>query len=308
MSRKRDSEKLPLGQNQNALIGRDRRRTQRHYEDTGLTWRLIEEGGANIYRNLALEEALARTNSLREEKINTLRFWRSEPSVVIGRFQCSHKEVNFKYCKNNDIAIARRFTGGGAVFHDLGNLNFTLCMSQAERYVPRTLPELYWNFIGGIATGLQEIGIPISFDTHRSCLRIHGKKITGTAGWIKRGVSFIHGTLLVDADLDSLLYSLSPPPDQPVYLREVRNTRCMGSKRDKVTTILQEVSESISYDDIKGAIIRSISRITGENLEEGRFTKDELELAEVLYRERYSKPEWNLGFPLSRSTVSTEVS
>ncbi|MHA1770105.1 MAG: lipoate--protein ligase family protein [Candidatus Thorarchaeota archaeon] len=261
-----------------------------------MTWRLIDEGREDIFHSLALEEALARTNTQRHEKISTLRFWRAESAVVIGRFQCSHKEVNFKFCNNNNISIARRFTGGGAVFHDLGNLNFALCMDQSEQYIPRTLPELYFNFIGGIATGLREIGIPSTFDSYRSCIRINGKKITGTAGWIKRGVSFIHGTILIDADLEKLAKSLSPPSDQPVYLREPNTTRCLESKRDYVTTIIQEIPNPPSLDEVKNAIINTVEKITMCKIERGSWKTDEMDLAEALYRTRYSKPEWNLGY------------
>ena len=262
-----------------------------------MRWRLIDESKSDIFQSLAREEALARSNAKRAKKINTLRFWISGPAAVIGRFQCSHKEVNFEYCETRGINIARRFTGGGTVYHDAGNLNFSICMDQTEHYVPRTLPELYFNFIGGIALGLQEIGVPANFDAHRSCIRIRGKKVTGTAGWIKRGVSFIHGTLLINANLDHLARALSPPKDQPKYTREGGITRCIESKRDRVTTISREVPEPPSLDEIKGSIIGTIERISRCQIERGDWTSDEEGLAEALYRTHYSKPEWNLGYP-----------
>ncbi|RLI55773.1 MAG: hypothetical protein DRO93_11705 [Candidatus Thorarchaeota archaeon] len=272
-----------------------------------MTWRLIDESETNIFRSLAVEEALARVNAEREKKINTIRFWRSPPAVVLGRFQCAHKEANFDFCDENHIPIARRFTGGGTVYHDLGNLNFSLCMDQSCCFVPRTLPELYWNFIGGIASGLQEIGIPVNFDAHRSCLRIGGKKITGTAGWIKRGVSFIHGTLLIDADLERLSWSLSAPPGQTVYLRDPKNTRCMESKRDVVTTISCELGEAPPLPEIKDVIIRALERISESEVRPGRLTDREREVAEILYRERYSRPEWNLGYPVSHEIATKQM-
>ena len=140
-------------------------------------WRLLEEDTYDVFRNLALEEAIARVNAEKEEKVNTLRFWRSDSAVILGRFQCVHKEVNMAYCKDKGIEIARRFTGGGTVFHDKNNLNFAICLDQSEPYVNRTLNELYWNFIGGIATSLREIGILVNFDSYRSCLRIKGKNL-----------------------------------------------------------------------------------------------------------------------------------
>ncbi len=262
---------------------------------TTLTWRLLEDEEHNPKKSLALEEAIARTCANSGPKCNTLRFWTSKPSVVIGRFQCVHKEVNLEFCKKNDIDIVRRFTGGGAVYHDEGNLNFTLCLDQSESYVSRTLNELYWNFIGTIATGLQEIGIPARFDAYRSCIRINQKKITGTAGWIKQGVSFIHGTLLIDADLQMLRRSITPPPDQPEYLRDNRRIRCIESKRDIVTTINKEIEKPPSVEQIRKTIVYTMERISEQRVEPGDFFEEELELAESLYENRYRQPEWNLG-------------
>ena len=104
-----------------------------------MSWRLLEEHRTNVQRNLAIEEAIARGSAAKTNgKINT-RFWRSSSAVVIGRFQCVHKEVNLAYCKENDVTIARRFTGGGAVYHDEGNLNFSICLDQSEPYVCKNI-------------------------------------------------------------------------------------------------------------------------------------------------------------------------
>ncbi len=262
------------------------------------SWRLLEEGpGKDIYENLAIEEALAKVNAERHNKVNTLRFWQSKPAVVLGRFQCLHREINMEYCRTHRVAIARRFTGGGTVYHDGGNLNFSICADQREPYVARTLPELYWNFVGTIARGLQKIGIPARFDPERSCLRINGKKITGTAGWVKRGVAFIHGTLLLESDLDNLRRCLDVPPGQPRYARIDGRVRCLGSKRDVVTCVAHEIGHHPTVDEIKRAIVSSIGAFTGVPIEEGTMDATEKGVAESLYQSRYSRPEWNLGVP-----------
>ncbi|MDF1537890.1 MAG: lipoate--protein ligase family protein [Candidatus Thorarchaeota archaeon] len=256
---------------------------------------MLEEDKVNVFRNLAIEEAIARVNAESTEKINTLRFWRSEPAIVLGRFQCVHKEVNIDYCRRNKIPIARRFTGGGTVFHDSGNLNFTICLDQNKPYVSRTLNELYWNFVGAIASALREVGIPANYDSNRSCLRINGRKITGTAGWIKQGVSFIHGTLLIDADLEMLKCCLEVPPNQPEYLRDNRRLRCLESKKDRVTSIAQELTNRPSDVEIKNAIISSLERISEEKIHLASLMKTEIDAADSLYQTRYSQAEWNLG-------------
>jgi lipoate-protein ligase A len=262
-----------------------------------MPWRLLEDDEVDIHRNLAVEEALAMVNSERKYKLNTMRLWRATNAVVIGRFQCVHKEADVNYCKKNGITIARRFTGGGAVFHDMGNLNFTLCMDQKEAYVAKTLPTLYQDFVGAVARGLTDIGVPAKFDKQRSCIRIGSKKITGTAGWIKRGVSFIHGTLLIDPNLEFLERSLRAPPDQPRYMRDNRRIRCMESKRDPVTSLSEALSERPSDIEITSAITESIKGFTGANMETGELSDREQETAHALYQSRYSQSEWNMGMP-----------
>lgn len=262
-----------------------------------MSWRLIKEIDNDVYINLAIDESLARTLAAQEEKKNTLRFWRSESAVVIGRFQCVHKEVNIAYCEENQISISRRFTGGGTVYHDLGNLNFSICVDKRESYVPRSLKEIYERFIGGISEGLRSIGIPTEYDPVRSCIRIGDLKITGTAGWLKRGVAFLHGTLLVNANLQKLRESLDPPEDQPIYLRDRSRIRCTESKRDNVTNISDAVTVCPSLDEIRHAVIESIKTISGQTVENGALTKEEKDTSQVLYQSRYSKSSWNLGTP-----------
>ncbi|MFW9767422.1 MAG: biotin/lipoate A/B protein ligase family protein [Candidatus Thorarchaeota archaeon] len=262
-----------------------------------MSWRLIEEMDNDVFHNLAIDESLARTISVQDEKRNTLRFWRSASAVVIGRFQCVHKEINLDYCKKNDISIARRFTGGGTVYQDMGNLNFSICVDKREKYVPASLKEIYERFIGGLANGLQSIGIPAEYDPVRSCIRIRSMKITGTAGWLKRGVAFLHGTLLVSANLKKLRECLNPPENQTVYLRDRSRIRCTESKRDNVTNIEDAVRDCPSLDEIKHTVIEGVKTISGQSVERGRLTKEEKDTSQVLYQSRYSKSSWNLGTP-----------
>ena len=268
-----------------------------------MVWRVIEDGELDIYRNLSIEESLARVNADSVEKTNTLRLWQSNRSVVIGRFQCVHKEVDLDYCQREGIRIARRFTGGGAVYHGVGNLNFSICADQRKSYVPKSLKKLYQGFVGSIANELQEIGIPVAYDEKRSCLRIGKKKVTGTAGWIKQGVSFLHGTLLIDANIKALERSLDAPSGQTKYLRDRTRIRCKLSKRDVVTNISAEISPKPSDSEIRAAIVRSVDTFTGESVESGNLTQMEVSTAQVLYQSRYSLDVWNLGTPAPRQAI-----
>lgn len=263
-----------------------------------MSWRLLNDLGSDIYHNLAIDEALAKTRQQSENNLNTIRFWKSDKAVVIGRFQCVHKEVNLEFCKMNKISIARRFTGGGTVFHDLGNLNYALCLHQSCDYVPRGLKELYGTVIGTITESLNSLNIPARFDPVGSSIRIGNKKISGTAGWIKQGISFIHGTLLIDADLKDLQESLNPPAGQPVFLRDKTRIRCMESKKTTVTNIAQEVEDCPSRNEIKNAIIESLSKLAGTEIEEGVLTETEADTSQTLYQSHYKQASWNMGTPV----------
>lgn len=262
-----------------------------------MTWRLVAEDSTDVYQNLAVDEAVARFTASQEDKLNTLRFWRSDMAVVIGRFQCVHKEVNLSYCEENKISIARRFTGGGAVYHDSGNLNFSICADRSEKYIPKTLKDIYELFIGNVSKALQLIDIPTQYDPVCSCIRINDLKITGTAGWLKRGVAFLHGTLLIKSDLPMLRQSLSPPKGQPVFLRDRTRVRCMDSKRDNVTNIADQVKECPSDEAIKNAIAQSVKVSSGQSVQRGCLSQEEKDTAQALYQSRYSQSEWNLGTP-----------
>jgi lipoate-protein ligase A len=262
-----------------------------------MIWRLVDEDSTDVYQNLAFDEAVARFTASQENKLSTLRFWRSDKAVVIGRFQCVHKEVNLSYCEENKISIARRFTGGGAVYHDTGNLNFSICADRSEKYVPKTLIEIYEYFIGNVSKALRAIDIPSQYDPVHSCIRINNLKITGTAGWLKRGVAFLHGTLLINSDLPTLRQSITPPKGQPIFLRDKTRVRCMDSKRDRVTNIADQVKECPSDEAIKNAIAQSIEMSSRQTIQKGSLSQEEKDTAQTLYQTRYSQSEWNLGTP-----------
>ncbi len=260
-----------------------------------MSWRLLDFSGSDIYWNLAYDEAIAKTDLGQGNSLNTLRFWQTHRAVVIGRFQCVHKEVNLKYCDDNEILIARRFTGGGAVFQDRGNLNFAFRLHQSHQYVPRNLQDLYEVFICTIVKALHSLDIPASFDPVGSCIRVGKKKISGTAGWIKQGVSFIHGTLLYDTDLASLYESLKPQPNQPKYLRDKTRIRCMDSKRDTVTNIVDEVDHAPSLSEIENAIVDHLEELSRTSIERGNLKEEERDAAQALYDSHYQHRSWNLG-------------
>jgi lipoate-protein ligase A len=159
------------------------------------------------------------------------------------------------------------------------------------------LKELYETYIGAITKSLNDINIPAKYDPVGSCIRIGGKKISGTAGWIKRGISFVHGTLLIDADLEMLRSSLNPPEGQPVYLRDKTRIRCMESKRDTVTNIAGEVEDLPTREEIQKSILETLETLSGETIVEGNLDKKEADTSQSLYHSHYMLTSWNMGTP-----------
>ncbi|MGQ4912603.1 MAG: lipoate--protein ligase family protein [Candidatus Thorarchaeota archaeon] len=266
-----------------------------------MPWRLLDDQETDIYHSLAIDEALARVCAHSEIRMNTVRFWRAESAVVIGRFQCVHEEVNIPMCQERGIHIARRFTGGGAVYQDAGNLNFTICGDQRCEFISRRLQEFYDMFVGAVTKGLRNLGVPAEYVQDRYSIRVDGKKVTGTAGWVRSGVSFLHGTLLIESDLDTLNAVLRPIRGQPVYLRDRTRIRCKASHRDTVTNLRSEMKEDIDEQSIRRAILEAIEESTGESIEKGEMTREEETASERLYQERYSQSSWNLGTPVQKT-------
>jgi lipoate-protein ligase A len=181
----------------------------------------LETGSNSPTVNLAFEEYFLKSKDLGDE---ILMLWQNEPAVVIGRFQNIWGEVNLPYAEVHHIAVIRRISGGGTVYHDLGNLCFTFI-------VPRIVPEKLdlSQYSRRIQKALGQLGIPVEL-TQRNDLLLDGKKICGNAMSIQKGRLLFHGTLLYDANLEALHQVLSVPA------RKIE-TPAIQSRRSEVTTI-----------------------------------------------------------------------
>ena len=152
----------------------------------------------NPHRNLAVEQYLLETVP---EETCILYLWQNRRTVVIGRNQSPWKECRTAALEADGGFLARRLSGGGAVFHDLGNLNFTFLVNKADYDLPRQL--------GVIVEACRLLGIPAECSGRNDVLS-NGRKFSGNAFYEHRGRSYHHGTLLVDVDLSSMGRYLSP--------------------------------------------------------------------------------------------------
>lgn len=147
--------------------------------------------------NLATEEYL-----FAERQDDILLLYINEPSVIIGCNQAIQNEVNLGFCRENKIQIVRRMSGGGAVFHDLGNLNFSFISNKT------ILSALSPDFLNPIIDVLKQLEIPVDLGKRKD-LWLHGFKISGTASHVCKTRELHHGTLLYDSDLVKLQKALS---------------------------------------------------------------------------------------------------
>jgi lipoate-protein ligase A len=173
------------------------------------TWRYLpDDGERDPATNLAREEAIAR-HVAADPTASTpvLRLWRDAPCVVVGRFQLGAAEVDHVAAAALGAPVLRRFTGGGTVWHDPGNLNVSVVLRPEDAVLAadpalRRLPGLYRLVLAPLAAAVRSLGVAAEV-TERDIVA-PGGKLSGVAAWLGGRALLVHATLLVDADLDAL--------------------------------------------------------------------------------------------------------
>ena len=233
----------------------------------------------NPHYNLAFEEYCFK-NLPRQEDYVIL--WINGPSIIIGKNQNTLEEINQKYVEENDIKIARRVTGGGAVYHDLGNLNFSLISNQEgdERidFKQINVP---------ILKSLERLGVEAEF-TGRNDLTVDGKKMSGIAQSVHKKRILNHGTILFDTDLTVLSDALNVKSDK-IASKGIKSTR---SRVTNIKPYLEEDADILTFKEI---LLKNIFEYNNEPLEELILNDEQKAGIEELFEKRYSKWEWNYG-------------
>lgn len=230
----------------------------------------------DIYWNLAAEEYL-----LKQKRDNYFMLWQSEPCVVIGKHQNVQAEVDEAYLREKGIALARRFSGGGAVYHDMGNINLsfieTVNQPDFEYYLQQTIDFL------------DQMGVT-AYSDKRMGIYIDGRKISGSAQCIHKNRVMYHCTLLFSTDLDVLNASLRGNPDSENLAPGSQTVRAVPSVRSEVTNICEHLSTPVTVK----RVIRLLLHYFLENDENQtyRFTHKDMEAIERLKNEKYANEEW----------------
>jgi len=207
------------------------------------TWRLVDvEYRDDPFMNMSVEEAIPR--AVGEGKApNTVRFWHNSNTIVLGCFQSASLEVNFDVCKETGTTVVRRFTGGGAVYHDAGNPELRNLIEEGSSLVPDTDLQLVFKRLSEAPSrDCEVLGVDAEFQ--QLTISGRGKKVSGAAGSIRWGTVFHHGCILVASDLAILGRVLNVPQ---VKLAD----RHVVSVQKRVTTVRDELGKNVTTRDVR---------------------------------------------------------
>jgi lipoate---protein ligase len=252
--------------------------------------------------NLAIEEYALKNLDINE---SYLLFYINEPSIIIGKNQNTIEEINTEYVESNGIHVVRRLSGGGAVYHDLGNLNFS--------FITKDDGESFHNFrkfTEPVVEALRKMGVNAEL-SGRNDLLAEGRKISGNAQFSTRGRMFSHGTLLFNSEMDSVVSALKVKKDKI-------ESKGIKSIRSRVANISEFLQEPMSIEEFRLHLLKNIFTDVKE-IPEYVLTEEDWTKIHELSRERYQNWDWNYGkspkfnlqhshrFPVGQIDVRLEV-
>ena len=254
---------------------------------------VISGTGSDPFYNLAAEQVifdhLDRTHSY-------LYLWQNDNTVVIGRYQNTYAQIDPEAIRHYQTKVVRRLSGGGAVYHDLDNLNYS--------FITDAGPENRINFrffLEPVADVLSSLGVQAEING-RNDLTVDGKKFSGSAQYIREGRVMHHGTLLFNCDTDKMSRILRVPAEK------IRS-RGVASVKSRVCRLKDYLPADYQIDDFRNDLIRYLSRNHPTNIY--TFSPEEEEIIREVKKSRYETWEWNYGSSpactVTKSTYLPEV-
>ncbi|MGF6951537.1 lipoate-protein ligase A [Neobacillus sp. B4I6] len=228
--------------------------------------------------NLAIEEYALKNLDINE---TYLLFYINEPSIIIGKNQNTIEEINTEYVEGNGIKVVRRLSGGGAVYHDLGNLNFS--------FITKDDGESFHNFrkfTEPVVAALKKLGVNAEL-SGRNDLEVGGRKISGNAQFSTKGRMFSHGTLMLYSEIENVVSALK------VKIEKIES-KGIKSVRSRVANISEFLTEKVEIDEFRSLLLKNIFEGQDE-IPEYILTDEDWEKIYQLSKERYQNWEWNYG-------------
>lgn len=229
--------------------------------------------------NLAIEEYVLKNMDI--EKDDFLLFYINQPSIIIGKNQNTIEEINTDYVEENGVIVVRRLSGGGAVYHDLGNLNFSFLTKDDGNSFHN-----YKKFTQPVVDALAKLGVNAEL-SGRNDILAEGRKVSGNAQYATRGRMFSHGTLMFDTEIDAVVSALKVKKDKI-------ESKGIKSVRSRVANITEFLTESMTVEQFRMDILKSI--FDGEeNIKYYELTEQDWENIHKISKERYQQWDWNYG-------------
>ena len=229
--------------------------------------------------NLAIEEYVLKNMDI--EKDDYLLFYINQPSIIIGKNQNTIEEINTDYVEENGILVVRRLSGGGAVYHDLNNLNFSFLTKDDGNSFSN-----YKKFTQPVVDALAKLGVNSEL-SGRNDILAEGKKVSGNAQYSTRGRMFSHGTLMFNLDIDAVVNSLKVKQDKI-------ESKGIKSVRSRVANIIDFLPEKITVEEFRMEILKSIFG-GEENIQYYELTEEDWDNIHEISKNRYQLWEWNYG-------------
>ncbi|WP_159583910.1 lipoate--protein ligase [Streptococcus halichoeri] len=238
----------------------------------------IVNNSHNPAYNVALE-AYAFRELVDEDELFIL--WINEPAIIIGKHQNTIQEINKEYIEEHGIHVVRRLSGGGAVYHDLNNLNYTIISNKSEEGAFD-----FKTFSQPVIATLADLGVKAEF-TGRNDLEINGKKFCGNAQAYYKGRMMHHGCLLFDVDMTVLGDALKVSKDKI-------ESKGIKSVRSRVTNILDELPEKITVEEFSDRLLAKMKE-TYPDMEEYVLSDAELAKVQASAEQQFGNWDWTYG-------------
>lgn len=236
---------------------------------------LINNTNTNAYFNLAMEEYF-----LKNTTEDIFMLWRNENSIIVGKNQNTLSEINYEYVKENNIKVVRRQSGGGAVFHDLGNINFTFISCNDNSFSD------FKRFTMPIIDALENLNIHAEF-SGRNDLLINNQKFSGNAQYNYKNKVMHHGTLLFSSEINDLSSALKVKPSK-------FQGKSVKSVKSRVTNISDHLKKDMTVLEFKSYLMNFINS-KDENNHFYELSEEDINEINKLVEEKYNTWQWNFG-------------
>src|SRR5690554_2880362 len=228
------------------------------------------------YFNIATDEFI-----LKYLEEDCVMLWRNDNAIIVGKYQNTLSEINYDYVKEHNISVVRRMSGGGAVYHDMGNLNFSFTQTGKDSNLTD-----FKKFTQPIVEVLQSLGVRAKFEG-KNDLMIDGKKFSGNAAHIYKHKILSHGTILFSSEMRNVAEALRIHPVKYI-------DKASKSVPKRVTNVSDHLKIPMTVEEFSQKLM-DYFLATIPDSKQYQFTEEDLKKIKQLRDEKYATYEWNYG-------------